>query len=256
MLLAHESKIEDFKRAISAGTLRNAYLFFGDEHIGKRSFALALANFLETGEFDIPTKQLIDVSVFSPDEKGIISIDTSRAIKRFLSERPFSSTRKTAIVDMAESLTTEAQGSLLKIVEEPPQHGMIILISANTERLITPLISRLSKVYFARASSDYLEKNLILHYNIPIVEANRIAKASFGKIGLAIASAMDNQEKSAVNDTLRDIIRENINVLRKNDVIKNSSKISSLLKKDTECAQFNVNPQLQEKAVNQILNRK
>jgi len=49
---------------------------------------------------------------------------------------------KILVIYQAEKLTTEAQNSLLKIIEEPPKDTLIILISKNTDTLLSTINSR------------------------------------------------------------------------------------------------------------------
>jgi len=177
MVFGCESIMNDFRSSADSGKLGHSYLFFGDKGVGKRMFAASLANFLETGDFRFgdKNKTLIDSRFFIPDEKGIISIDVAREIKKFLSERPFVSSKKTAIIDDSHCLTSEAQSSLLKVVEEPPAHALIVFIAGSAEVLFPPLLSRLSKIYFPRMPSPELEKILTEQFgihkkNIPITK--------------------------------------------------------------------------------------
>lgn len=150
MFSGHKKTLKDLALLHERDQLGHAYIFFGDPNIGKATAAQAFAVYIETGawsEGDIQ-RPLTDTQVFSPDEKGIIGIDAARFIKTFLSEKPFISPRRVAIVDRAQALTSEAQNALLKVAEEPPQSALLILVMPDPELLWATLKSRFQKIYF------------------------------------------------------------------------------------------------------------
>lgn len=256
MLLGHESKEEDFKNAVISGALGHAYLFFGDAHIGKCTFAKSFANFLENGSFCVPFEPLIDTRVFSKNEKGTISIDEMRGLKKFLSQHPFKSPRKIAIVDNAENLTEEAQASLLKIVEEPPVSSLVIFIAPSDDILFRPLISRLSKVYFSRVSTDTVERGLTMLYNVDTRIAKEAALHSFGRMGLAVIRALGEETHTKEEKNVADEIEERILSYYVQNSFGESKTLEALIKKETVCRRFNLNPSLQKKAISVIVETK
>ena len=55
-LIGHETIIQGFQRLSEQGNLSHGYIFEGSSMIGKRTTAMALANFLEKGTLAVPTK--------------------------------------------------------------------------------------------------------------------------------------------------------------------------------------------------------
>lgn len=256
MLIGHELKEEDFKNAVALGTLRHAYLFFGDAHIGKYTFAVSFANFLENGVFDVPKESLLDTRVFSKNEKGIISIDEARELKKFLSQRPFKSQRKIAIIDDAEMLTEEAQSSLLKTVEEPPLSSLIIFIAPSENVFFQPLVSRLSKIYFSRVATDTIERHLRMFYTVDARVARDIAARAFGRIGIAVAHVSGNVKGIQGEESLAEEIDRYVQAQYHENVQTTSEVLEKLILKESECRRFNLNPSLQKKAVAAIMQKK
>ena len=242
MLFGHEDKIKLFKKLAKEGRLSQAYLFYGDAQIGKFLFAKHLAYFLEYGDFETSDKPLIDVGFFSPNEKNIMGVDEARAIKKFLSGKPLKSSKRLAVIEKSEYLTDEAQSSLLKIVEEPPRESLIIFIASNAQILFAPLLSRLVKIYFKRFSEKEIKDILVKNFNLPVAKATLFSKLSFGKVGRAMA--LKNGEV-----TIRDGIEKNIVDLYTAESQKNSSKLAWLLSREVVSQRFNLNANLQEKAM-------
>lgn len=255
MFFGYEDKRHRFETLAQNHALRHAYLFFGDEGVGKKTFALMFANFLESGEFTISEKARIDSTVFSPDEKGIIGIDEMRRVKKFLFQKPFISSKRIAIIDCAEALTEEAASALLKVVEEPPVHALLVFISQSTESFFPPLLSRFTKEYFPRLSDVEVERVLIDQYKLSEKRAKEIARESFGRIGRAV-SLIEKKEKKKDEETVEHVIERGIFELRAKDAIKNSKKISWLLDRLSLVKRYNINPKLQLKSVQYIIDKK
>ena len=202
MILGREKITTDFKKLAGSGALGHAYLFYGPAMAGKRTFATAFARFLEKGVFEPPEEgeilqesKLIDLASakrLEPDKKGdSIGIDSALEIKSFLWQKPNMSPRRTLILDEVEFLTTEAQNSLLKITEEPPASSLIIFISSDPESLLATIMSRIEKVYFGLVPEQKIAEWLAKERKLPAADAKKFAKQSFGKPGLAIRLAED-----------------------------------------------------------------
>jgi DNA polymerase-3 subunit delta' len=195
MLLGHTDKAKIFKHLIEAKRLAHGYLFFGESHVGKCTFAKCLANFLETGRFEEPTLPLLETLIVQP-EADTIGIDAIRHARQFLSRKPLRSTRRVLIVDNAEKLTNQAQNAILKLAEEPPPSSLIIMVVSSPEVLLPTLQSRLQKIYFPRIKTEAIEKILVSNFGLEPLKANTLARESLGKPGLAIDSINDEKDKT------------------------------------------------------------
>lgn len=74
--------------------------------------------------------------------KQSIGIPQIKAMQQKVFLTPFKSKTKAVIIEEADFLTTEAQNALLKLLEEPPEHTIIILSTNNTEALLPTIQSR------------------------------------------------------------------------------------------------------------------
>lgn len=206
-MTGHEEIQKDFIRLHQKGRLGHAYIFFGPESTGKFSAAIGLAAFLEHGRWPVEEelRPLSDMLVVSPDspspvlpsktsegKAGSIGIDAVRELKQFLQEKPFISPRRTAIVENAGAMTDQAQNALLKIAEEPPASGLLILTLTNPELLMPTLVSRFQKIYFGSVPAAKIEK-LLREKDIPAAQAKSLAALSGGKPGLALRLAEDRK---------------------------------------------------------------
>lgn len=79
---------------------------------------------------------------FLIDSETSIGIETIRNLQKDLSLKPFSAEKKIVFIKEAQNLTIEAQNALLKTLEEPPMHTLIILSSPNPYWLLPTVVSR------------------------------------------------------------------------------------------------------------------
>src|SRR3989344_3958708 len=156
-----------FEKAMAEDSLEHSYLFSGQEMIGKRVFALELGYFLkrpeaEWGHFFERRREKVcpprPLEIFNPDLFMLgdenTGIDQVRNLKKFLSLKPYSSRYKVAIIDNANQMGVEAANAMLKVLEEPPAHSLIILISANPQALLPTIYSRCVDIQFAPHPRD------------------------------------------------------------------------------------------------------
>ena len=190
MLVGQDDKIEIFKRLFASDHLAHGYIFFGEPQVGKATFAKSLANFLESGDFALPTSIQRETMLIVPTE-GSLGIDAVQGAKNFLLQKPSGSSRRTVIIDDAYRLTPQAQNAVLKIAEEPPASGLIILVTAGLDALYKTLQSRLQKVYFPRIPDEAIKTLLREEYKLPVIKAATIASLALGRPGRAVAMATD-----------------------------------------------------------------
>ncbi len=196
MLIGHKKIIEDLEALVKKDALPHGFIFTGTAMAGKRTAALAFANFLECGVFAPPAgdavlrdAKIIDrafMKLLDPDASGnSIGIDASREIKNFLWQRPNASARRTLIIDDAAMMTNEAQNALLKVTEEPPASSLLILIASDAEGLLPTILSRLQKIYFGTVPESDIAAWLSKEHGVPAAKAAGAAKQSSGKPGFA-----------------------------------------------------------------------
>ena len=196
MLVGHKDKVEIFKKLIKEDKVAHGYIFFGESGVGKTAFAKSLASAIEKGKFDIPDEALLETLVIKP-EGSSIGIDEVRALKKFLFQKPTSSDKRIAIVKQAQKLTPQAQNAVLKIAEEPPASGILILAVKSTDSLLPTLVSRLQTVHFGNVGEKDIVKLLEKSYELPNKKAQEIASLSLGKPGRAVSMIQDQDFKEA-----------------------------------------------------------
>ena len=115
-----------------------------------------------------------DFYLISP-EKSSISIEKIRQLKAHIFQKPISAPYKVVIIEQANLLTMQAQNALLKILEEPPSHALIILEAPTKSSLLPTVISRVTtkwagkdlraeKVSALENPTLYLENQILKNY--------------------------------------------------------------------------------------------
>lgn len=144
-------QLKFLKNSIKSGHLSHAYLFFGGAEEERKKAATDFAQELTGYEgkwSSNPDLLLIDLK----EGESKISIDQIRSIKKFLSFRPYSGRYKVAVVNDFENMKEEAVNSILKILEEPPEKSVLILLCENPRILLPTVLSRVEKIDFGESA--------------------------------------------------------------------------------------------------------
>ena len=174
-IIGNEKNKELLKKIVDTNNIAHSYMFVGKESIGKLLFAKEFAKaILCTSKektcnvckacigFDANNNP--DFSILEPDGTSI-KIDQIRELTKKVYEKPIISNKKVYIINDSECMTKEAQNSLLKTLEEPPDYVTIILIACNENSFLPTIKSRCTKIAFNRLSDIELTNILKKEYN-------------------------------------------------------------------------------------------
>ncbi len=162
--------------ALQNSSIAHAYLFYGQESIGKKKLAIALAKALNCKGPD-PLDACDECESCLKIERGVhpdfffieptstpksrelaIRIETVRDLQKKLAYLPYEGKTKVVVIDSADLLNHHAASAFLKTLEEPPSSTVLILISSNPHRLLPTLLSRCQGIPFHRLSSSDIRK--------------------------------------------------------------------------------------------------
>lgn len=144
-----------FSSVIKNKTVPHSYILSGEEGVGKKMFAKAFAMAMQcSGEGQKPCGEchsckqalsnnhpdIIDVYHEKPQTLGVD--DIREGIVEDIVIRPYSGPYKIYIVDEAEKMSIQAQNALLKTIEEPPEYGIVLLLTTNASAFLPTILSR------------------------------------------------------------------------------------------------------------------
>lgn len=143
-------------------------------------------------------------NVFRFSKKASIRIARSRAIIQRASSKPFGGGRNIFIIVDAHTMREEAQNALLKLIEEPPERCVLILIAPSPDAILYTIRSRCQRVRFGPLKPDVIEKVLTEHYGVKEAASRKAASLARGSMrrALEIAAQHDDDEREAAYDVL------------------------------------------------------
>lgn len=205
-----ERVIERLSSALKSGRIGHAYLFEGIRGVGKmttaQAFAAALVCEAGTGGDSCgichacsmcgagshPDVRIVENSLYGVEKKSdILAVETIRAMKKEIYLKPYIADRKIYILPNADTMTEQAQNSLLKVLEEPPSYCTLILLCENAGALLPTVMSRVVKLTFPPLDDEIVAKYL-RDKNVCSAESAAVfARMSRGSIGRAAELAAE-----------------------------------------------------------------
>ena len=120
------------------------------------------------------------------NKQGAIGVEEANDMVSKMSLKAFNGGYKVMIVWMAEKMTTGCANKLLKLIEEPADKTVIILVAEDEEQLINTIRSRCQTVHLDLLSEDAIKNSLISTHNIEAGLAQNIAHQSEGSYRRAL----------------------------------------------------------------------
>jgi DNA polymerase-3 subunit delta' len=182
MIVGHQKIWQYLSKSAEQNKLNHAFLFSGEEQLGKRTLALEFAKLIL--KEDITKKQHPDFIFIWPEKKEIQIPQIRECIWR-MSLKPSVAPYKIAVIDQAHCLNQEAQNCLLKTLEEPKGNSLILLITDQPERLLPTILSRCQTLKFYPVPKEEIKKYLKTQ-NISEIQTQEIVDVSDGRPGTAI----------------------------------------------------------------------
>lgn len=118
-------------------------------------------------------------------KQGQIGVDEAQSIVKKLSLKSYEGGFKVMIVWMAETLNSSASNKLLKLIEEPPDKTLFILITENVDRILPTIRSRCQIVQFSKLPEAKI-KNALINQGLEENEAFSVAHESDGNFNKAL----------------------------------------------------------------------
>ena len=200
-LLGHQWAIELLQGHIRNQRVRHAYLFTGPQGVGRRTLALRFAQALNCPRPSAPgvpcgtcrvcrqieKQQHPDLFVVQAEEEGgVLKVEQIRQLQRHLNLTPYEGTYRVGLLLHFEKAHPSAANALLKTLEEPPPHVVLLLTAHSAEELLPTITSRCEVLRLRPMAPDALAQALNAGYAVPPERAAFLAHLSHGRPGVAL----------------------------------------------------------------------
>ena len=195
--------------AFASGRVAHSYLLCGPAGSGKHTLTriLSAAMQCEGRSGKIPCgvcsgcRKALEgvhpdiITVDDPDHKAM-TVDPIRAARSDMFIRPNEGKRKIYIIPRGQDMNESAQNALLKILEEPPDYGVFLILSTNAERLLPTIRSRCAELQLGPVAQD--EALPFLRQNAPD-KPDGVLRAAYlragGFLGQALTLLQDAEDE-------------------------------------------------------------
>ena len=190
----HEDIMDKLITSIRKGMSHHAYIFEGERGAGSMEAAKLFAVSLLCEKKEVTpcgncnscilakAGNHPDIHMLSPlkDKKNIV-VDQIREILKDAYKKPFETEKKVYIIAYGDEMNEQAQNAFLKLLEEPPEYAIFVILAENTESLLLTVRSRCETIKFPPISSEKIKE--ILENSYPnIRNTDFLARYSCGNI--------------------------------------------------------------------------
>ena len=190
-LIGQDQAQARFLEAFNSGRLHHGWLITGPRGVGKATLAWAIARFLIAsppdggglfGASPAPATSLdigpdhpvahrvaalsepglfllrrgVDDKARPPRLRSVITVDEVRKLRNFFALSAPGGGRRVVIVDAADEMNPNAANALLKLLEEPPENAVLLLVAHQPMRLLPTIRSRCRELRLGRLAPDDL----------------------------------------------------------------------------------------------------
>lgn len=208
-LFGQEQAEAELAKSLHDGRMAHAWLLHGPRGIGKATLAYRLARALLSAKG--PTAGTLDIEEGDPAARRVaantdprlrilrrvpdpktkrlataIRVEAARGLEEFFHVSALAGGWRIAVVDSAEEMTPAAANSLLKILEEPPPHALLLLVSHAPHRLLPTMRSRCRRLALRPLGDDDLRQALQATGEIAGRDIDTLVRVAGGSVGEAL----------------------------------------------------------------------
>lgn len=238
-IIGNDENKKKLEYIVKNNNISHSYIFSGISGIGKFMFAKEFAkailclnnekkpcnNCRACKSFENNNNP--DIIIIDEQDESIKTEQIKELVKNVL-EKPIQGDKKIYIINNSENMTREAQNSLLKTLEEPPEYVIVILITSNENLLLNTIKSRCIKIQFQNLSNEEIKQYFRM--------ANQVIDDSIIKIfGGSIEKALKLKDNLDTYKNIKNIFKniENLSGLQilnlKETIFKEKDEIFSIL---------------------------
>lgn len=240
-IIGHKRQLDLLIKSLQNNRIAHAYLFIGPKGIGKSAVAHGLASALLCLEGNyqdcscLPCRKVQsfnhpDLHWFSPVGNKF-KIEQIREVQKQVLYKPYEGSKKVFILEDADTMTVEAANSLLKVLEEPPQDTIFILLANSGYGLLPTILSRCQQLHFNTLSNKDII-TIIKTKGISEEQGRLVAPLAKGSVGNALELAQSEEAMAKRKSIIQQL--ENMNKIDHLRIFK----LAEEMEKDKEQLNF------------------
>ncbi len=191
--ILHEGIVDGLINNVRKKTAAHAYIFEGAEGVGNVEAAKLFANALVCEREENTPCGLCNACIMAradthpdiafikpPEGKKNILVDTVREAVKDAYTKPYEHKKKVYIISYGDDMNEQAQNALLKVLEEPPEYAVFIILAKNSESLLITIRSRCTLVHFPPVSTNKIKEYVKKKFPEHASDAEFYARLSSG----------------------------------------------------------------------------
>ncbi|HCX64347.1 MAG TPA: hypothetical protein DHN33_03955 [Eubacteriaceae bacterium] len=209
---------KELEEIIKKKTPSHAYLFVGSKGTNKRANALRIAKGMlcEKGGDDphcscssckrVEESNHPDFREIGKDGQSI-KIDDIRFFQRDIAKKPYEGDYKIYLIYNGQTMKAPAQNALLKMLEEPLNNRIIILLSTSKESLLPTILSRCQVFYFTPLKYDAFYEEMQRQFGYGDERIRSLFQMTQGRLGEAMHYIEHPEEWTFYEEIKKDLDR-------------------------------------------------
>lgn len=133
-----------------------------------------------------------------------IYVGESATILRKLSFKAYEGEYRIVVIWKPEKMNVQAANKMLKIIEEPPERTVFLLVAENSDLMLATILSRTQLVKIKKIDDQSMQKTIIEKYNLSTEDALRITHLADGNFGQAKKIAAQGDDSVENTQKFRD----------------------------------------------------
>jgi DNA polymerase-3 subunit delta' len=132
-------------------------------------------------------------SLDAENKQAVIGVDESAEVLRKLSLTTYESEYKIMIIWLPEKMNQSAANKLLKILEEPPDKTLFLMVCENEDQLLRTIVSRTQLIKITKIAENDLIKALVENHGMSAEAAEKTAHLADGNYAEALLLINENE---------------------------------------------------------------